>query len=360
MEFRYKLEKYKNQSSRHLCPNCGKKEFTFYIDTTTNEPVHPSVGKCNRENNCGYHYTPKQYYQDNNINTETSPLQATRTPQTRPKPKPISNIDFDIFKASLKNYDNNNFVKFLIKTFGENITIDLIKKYYIGSSKHWNNSTVFYQKDTEGKIRTGKIMLYNPETGKRVKEPFDHITWLHSLLKINDFSLVQCLFGLHLIKDTTKTIAIVESEKTAIIASVYLPQFIWLATGGKQNLRPELFEPIKNRKIIFYPDLKCFDNWSEKAKTLNLSNYIVSDLLERNATDAEKEQGFDIADYLLKTDYQKWRLRELIMLQWKKFDISLFDLTTPYDLMVSVEHINANYKMNISESEYLKAYHSIN
>jgi hypothetical protein len=29
------------------------------------EHIHPSVGRCNRESNCGYHYTPKQYFQVN-------------------------------------------------------------------------------------------------------------------------------------------------------------------------------------------------------------------------------------------------------------------------------------------------------
>ena len=358
-EYRYILEKYKNLTSRHTCPKCGKKEFTLYIDTETNQPIHPTVGKCNRENNCNFHLKPKEYFIDNNI-FETLPPLATKSIVMKPKPKPISYIDIDVFKATLKNYDNNNFIKFLISKFDEAITIDLIQKYFIGTSTHWNNSTVFYQRDLQGKIRAGKIILYNPETGKRVKFPFNHIHWLHSLLKLEDFNLNQCLFGLHLIKDTTKTIAIIESEKTAIIASVYLPQYIWLATGGKNNLRPELFTELKNRKVVFYPDLGCYDLWSEKAKTLGLSNYKISDLLETNATDEEKLQGLDLADYLLKYDYSKWRLKNLIVKQWKKFNPNFWDLSIPYDLQISCEYINANYKLNISEKEYFEIYQSIN
>ncbi|MFZ4741402.1 MAG: DUF6371 domain-containing protein, partial [Bacteroidales bacterium] len=229
-EHRYILEKYKNLSSRHLCPCCGKKELTYYIDTKTGEAIHPTVGKCNRESNCNYHYTPKQYFTNNNIFAETSPPQATRTPQAKPEPKAISYINFDVFKATLKNYDNNNFIKFLISAFGENITKELIEKYFIGTSKHWNGATIFYQRDIEGEIRAGKIFLYDADAGKRIKKPFDHITWLHSLMKLEDFELKQCLFGTHLLYDKTKPIAVVESEKTSIIASVYLPQFIWVST----------------------------------------------------------------------------------------------------------------------------------
>jgi len=56
-------------------------------------------------------------------------------------------------------------------------------------------------------------MLYSPTTGKRVKEPFNHITWVHKALKQPDFNLKQCLFGEHLLQDKTKPVAIVESEK---------------------------------------------------------------------------------------------------------------------------------------------------
>jgi hypothetical protein len=360
MEYRYILEKYKNLTSRHTCPKCGKKELTFYIDTETGEPIHPTVGRCNREANCGYHYTAKQYFTDNKIFAETLPPVAKRTSPFQDKPKPVSYIDFAIFEASLKNYDNNNFVKFLTKTFGEIITKELIVKYKIGTSKHWNGATVFYQMDNDGKIRAGKIMLYDAETGKRIKLKHDHITWLHSLLKTPDFSLTQCLHGLHLIKDTTKPIALCESEKTSIIASVYLPQFIWVATGGSQNLRAELFTEVRSRRVILFPDLKCFDLWSEKAKTLGLSNYTVSDLLERKASEEDRQQGFDIADYLLKYNYQELRLRELIQMQWKHLHHECWDLSKPYDLQVSCDWLNANHKMNISQSEYYKIYQSLN
>lgn len=306
MQYRFILEPYKNLKSRHICPKCGKKELTFYIDTLKNEPIHPTVGRCNRESKCTYNYTPKQYFIDNNIISEISPKQTIKTIQVQPKAKEISYIDFEVVKRSFLNYDNNNFVNFLISIFGEIITKQLIKKYLIGTSSHWHGATIFYQKDIFGKIRTGKVMLYNSDLGKRIKKPYDHITWLHRLLKLENFNLSQCLFGSHLLNDKTKPIAIVESEKTAIIASVYLPQFIWLATGGKQNLRTDLFENLHNRKIVFFPDLKCFDLWSEKAKIIGFKNYTISDLLELKATETEKEQGFDLADYLLQFDYKSF------------------------------------------------------
>lgn len=74
-----------------------------------------------------------------------------------------------------------------------------------------------------------------------------------------DFELKQCLFGEHLLRDKAKPIAIVESEKTAIIASVYLPQFIWLAVGSLTNLNAEKCSVLKGRTVTLFPDLNGFE-----------------------------------------------------------------------------------------------------
>jgi hypothetical protein len=67
--------------------------------------------------------------------------------------------------------------------FGVEVADQLVSKYFIGTSKHWPGATVFWQIDISGKVRTGKIMLYSPATGKRVKEPFNHISWAHKVTK---------------------------------------------------------------------------------------------------------------------------------------------------------------------------------
>ena len=66
-DYRYQLEKYRGRGSRYVCPQCGRKyTFTRYIDThNNNEYVNDKVGKCNRLDKCGYHYTLRQYFEDN-------------------------------------------------------------------------------------------------------------------------------------------------------------------------------------------------------------------------------------------------------------------------------------------------------
>jgi len=302
MQHRFILQPYKGLNTRYHCPACNHRDKTFvrYIDTETNEQINDNVGRCNREDNCNYHQTPKQYF-------ETNKILLPITNYQKPAPiinKPTSFINQNTFKQTLSNYNSNNFVQFLVTLFDTDITQQLLNTYFIGTSKHWQGASIFWQMDTTGKIHTGKIMLYAAQTGKRIKQPFNHITWVHKLINQPQFNLKQCLFGEHLIKGNNNLIAIVESEKTAIIASIYLPQFIWLAVGSLSNLNEEKCNVLKGRKVVLFPDLKAFDKWNCQAKTLkHIANFQVSNLLEENATDEERKQGLDLADFLIRFNW---------------------------------------------------------
>ncbi len=330
----YTLEPYKYPSSRHTCPSCGaKRQFARYINTESHEYLADHVGRCNREQNCSYHYTPKQYFLDHPENDIFCQAERSRSPVTisvvkaqipkssNPQINPLSHcqiatlshslIPDSTFQNSLSNYKHNHLITFLKSIFDDSTVTHLINNYLIGTSKNWPGSTVFWQIDTHGNIRDGKIMLYDPATGHRVKQPYNHITWAHSALKLKDYNLQQCFFGEHLLKLHPKLpVSIVESEKTAIIASVYFPQFIWLATGGKHGCKwttPQVFNVLKTRHITLWPDIKAYDDWKLKAGELSKSGLqvTISDLLEQVATAPEREAGLDIADYLVRFKPEK-------------------------------------------------------
>lgn len=160
------------------------------------------------------------------------------------EPIATSYIDLGIVNQSLQRYPENKLFQFLSAQFGETETLKLMKKYMVGTSKYWEGATVFWQMDYQNRVRTGKIMLYNPETGKRIKESNNHVTWVHSVLHKEDYNLKQCFFGEHLLsEDKSRPVALVESEKTAIIASYYLPQFLWIASGGKNGCFNAIISP---------------------------------------------------------------------------------------------------------------------
>ena len=217
-----------------------------------------------------------------------------------PKIELISFIDFDIFNKSLNNYDNNNFTVYLNNKFGKNVSESLISKYHIGTSKRFLNSTIFWQIDAQERIRTGKIMQYDANTLKRVKEPKTCIGWVHS--NIPNFHLQQCFFGEHLLSTElkTKTVCICESEKSAIVGTAFYPEYIWLASGSKDALKSKIWV-LRGRTVILYPDAQAYLDWLDIANDWKgIINISVSSLIEENATDEEYDQKVDLADYLLK------------------------------------------------------------
>jgi len=294
--YRYSLSK----QGKHICPKCNKKTFVLYINNATSEPLHSAVGKCDRADKCAHHYPPKQYFLTNKIIGANWNAVMPSHKHIPKKQRIPSYVNCDLLQKSMNMYYKNDFVQYLLKIFGEQAARQAIKRYLIGTSKVWGGATVFWQIDYLWRIRTGKIMQYNSETGKRIKQPISKISWVHSVLKLQDFSLAQCFFGEHLLRGNDKPVAIVESEKTAIIASIFLPEIIWLACGGSEGLNINKCQVLQGRNVILFPDCNMFDKWHKKAQELSLiCNISVSDLIETVATEAQREQGYDLADYLV-------------------------------------------------------------
>lgn len=135
-------------------------------------------------------------------------------------------------------------------------------------------------------------------------------------MKQPEFALQQCFFGEHLLRNNINPVAIVESEKTAIIASVYFPKFIWIAAGNLNGLNEEKCSVLKGRHVILYPDLSkpqpgnptAFEVWSAKAKELShIASFTVSNLLETKAGDKARKEGGDLADYLINFDCKEFQ-----------------------------------------------------
>lgn len=219
-------------------------------------------------------------------------------------------------RRSLADYKRNPLFTFLSGVFGENETARIFQLYCVGTSKKWGGSTVFWQIDRQQRVRTGKIMLYDPATGHRVKEPRSYVSWVHTELRLEHFNMKQCLFGEHLLADNpSKAVAIVESEKSALIATHFMPDFVWLATGGIHGcFNADIIGVLKNRAVILCPDLGAKDVWREKARLLSAvcSKVVFSDKLEQCATDEQRERGLDIADFLLMTDTPAITLQKMI------------------------------------------------
>lgn len=289
-QFKYSLAK----KGKIVCDGCGKKTAVPYIENETGNEVQGAM-RCDREQNCGYHKKP-----------ESNDVIFTPIRYDLPK-KETNYLSLQLVEKHFLEKDCN-LITFL-KTKFDNNQIKKVRFDYLLSSK--NQNTIFWQIDQLERVRTGKIMEYNQETGKRIKDENGkaHINWVHYNPE-NEYNLKQCLFGLHLTKeDKTKTIAIVESEKSAVIMSIFVPDFLWLATGSFNGFKIEYLQSIKLRKIIAFPDKGCFNDfynksgdlivgWKNRALEMNNFGYniTVSDLIENE----DCENGLDITDLYLK------------------------------------------------------------
>lgn len=283
MNYKYTLDP---SSKKYRCKKCNKITLVKFIDTETGETMNDSFGRCDRQTKCGFFEIPK---------TEI----RNKIEYKYIKPAPASFHSYNLVAEAGRNYKNNNFIQFVKSLFGENATKEIILKYLIGTSKKWRGATVFWQIDNNQNVRHGKIMLYNPDTGKRVKNNLGkaYISSVRSVLKLKDFNLKQCLFGLHLINES-KSLAIVESEKTAILMSLFKPEYIWLATGSKSGFKYEYLKPIRSYKIIGFPDKSEYNDWQNKAIELNNLGFNIS--ISQYLETTNYKEGTDLADVLIK------------------------------------------------------------
>lgn len=350
------LEPYHGRDSRHACPACKQqKTFTFYIDGETGRPINPTVGKCNREIKCGYHYTPREYFRDNpkpkryltgnlfeQSDTGSSMYNITGSSMSNNeirkerenrgntlvggqpnqfnqtnKINQTGNLNYveilqnkidcisPRYVISSKSY-NSNFVEFLHNYFPREKIREAVDNYALGAASY--KRVIFWQIDNNDNVRTGKIMQYNPHTGKRVKNEKGGINWVHNLIKkrsavFEHYNLCQCYFGEHLLNlYPDKPVAIVEAEKTAVIGSMIYSDFIWLAAGNLHGLNSPKSKVLRDRYVLLYPDAGCYEKWKAKLKKISSDVHCtmeISDVVEKHATEQQLEYGYDIADYII-------------------------------------------------------------
>lgn len=178
-------------------------------------------------------------------------------------------------------------------------------RYRLGCTK--DGGVIFWQIDDQQQVRTGKVMYYQPDCHRdKTHTP----TWIHHLMKDTlppNYEMRPCLFGLHLLGAGGGLIAIVESEKSAVILSEKFPDYIWLSCGGLQTFKPDLLEPLLQYRVIIFPDTdpqgEAYRKWSQvalEAQRLYKFRYPlrVSPLLELKSTPEQKQRKIDLVDFL--------------------------------------------------------------
>lgn len=297
----------------------------------TGEYLPDNVGRCDREHGCGYEFTWAEYYRTEG---KVQPLIVQFKPE---EVKPVDYLDKSYLEPVIsdKFYNRNNFFLFLQSRYSEQVAKSVFLQYLIGTSGYWKGATLFPQFDNKGNLRQIKVILYNPETGKRIKEGaqvqrYDRTSKQYIKETTNQpcsmiygrfinehtkcLNLEQTFFGCHLLAEyRNNEVCIVESEKTAAIASIHLPQFVWLATGGASGCKWREYNTYKvlaNRSVTFFPDYgtynkktgkTCFEEWRERIERIKETIHCkirVSAVLENHFVNQERKDQ-DLADLFL-------------------------------------------------------------
>jgi hypothetical protein len=296
-------------TKKNTCPRCGKpKRFRRVVAVGTGRYLPDHVGRCDRESSCGYEYTWKQYLTDNpdEARFERGRQHVTRTTRRSPDYIPPK-----LLYAIFSDYRRNSLVTFLLRLFpyDHDAVHAAIRDYSIGTL---DGFTVFPVISRSGRICKAKLMKFDARTGKRIKDGYS-ISSLQSRLKRagligEDFTTDKdVFFGEHLLrKNPLAAVAIVESEKTALIGSIcqrLFPDVVWLATGSKQVLKCGRVKRLgRERKYLLFPDADGFEDWSAVSSRLHREGFStrISELIETRAAMDEKSQQIDLADYLIR------------------------------------------------------------
>ena len=346
---RYIFEK---GSKKHLCPDCNKKTFVLYIDTETGDHLPNQYGRCDRESKCTYHLNPyldgyaKAIWEQEKGNR--SELPNNRKPQRKtaipqPQPQPVF-FDFETFKQTLQLewYERNTFIQNLFYRVQFPFEVDevtrVIELYRLGTvaNGYRAGANTFPFIDLKGNVRAIQVKQFD-EQNHTIGTDF-----LHSIIekhyKKNNISLpdwlkayieqdkrITCLFGEHLLsKYSNATVYLFEAPKTAVYSTLYfgLPEVsdvICLAVYNKSSFSFDKLKVLQGRFVFVFPDLSkdgnTFKEWEAKAKEYEIrlsgTRFVFSDLLEQLATESDKSEGYDLADYLIKQDWRLFRKRNV-------------------------------------------------
>ena len=294
MNYRYRLG---GSKLKRTCPWCGaKKRFSPYIDTKTGE-VMDGYGRCDRINSCSIHHK--------------NPDGGVKSVYRRLPPPPPRRQSHFLDPSILHLLDRPNiFHHWVRERFGEDALHQVLLRFPIYSFPDYGNDwVVFMHADLEGKLHTGQMMRYEIRDGepRRVRAGYAN-DWLHTMVDEDvAFEYTQTLFGGHSLNCfPSAKVGVVESEKTAVIASIYFPDMAWVSVGSESNLTAydsscSIMKPLRNREVVLFPDLGAEDSWTTKMQTLRKHGFdcSIASLLHLSSG-AEVDDGLDLADFLLR------------------------------------------------------------
>jgi glutaredoxin len=390
ISLRYRLAS--NKVQKIDCPHCGaKKHWQRYIDTETGEVLPENHGRCDNSDKCGKWITPKEtgysktIWERENINSSEAKVNQNSINQKINNPTETIYFDSKTFQYTLERerYQKNVFVQNLLNRVSfpfEKIEVEkVINCYKLGTiiNGYRSGAITFPFIDIKGSVRAIQVKQFD-EQNHTIGTDFLHSIiekhhsqnnkplpeWLKAY-KMQD-KLISCLFGEQLLSEyPNNPVALVEAPKTAIYGSLYfgLPEsknsLLWLAVYNKSSFSLDKLKVLEGRKVIVFPDLSkngdTYKEWQAKAKQFEkqLKNtcFIFSDLLENYASNDERNNGLDIADFLIKQDWRLFRKNYNNLSKTQFVEDSERELSTTFEELLKIAENLIGFNNSKEKSE---------
>lgn len=297
----------KLSTKRVECPECGTNALSPVIDQTKPDGIDDSKGYC--------------YVCHKRI--------GVSGPRHMTKAQRLEQLE-QHFKLSTSESIRlrNGLSTLLVSLYGQTAA-DHLRAWDAGTDDIGN--CVYWYRDIDSTLQTAKIVPYDETTGKRKKGIYSPIHWKDNdktrhvdnlfgivtgkhpdgALRITSYASDKGyrvpLYGSQFIGSTSPDVPVllVEAEKTAIVASMFLQPFVVVATGGAGALTKERAQVLAGRDVYVVLDADDVgrDSTSKTVETLHsigarpvvrVDGRLLVDYL---LPDAPK--GYDIADYYL-------------------------------------------------------------
>lgn len=279
--------------------------------------------------NLAFNDAVKKLAESVNVNVNDKSCQGTKKAPSRHQEPPKKPYYLALTDAvQQRQSSQSDFCKWLGTIFAESDVNAAVERYHLGTTI--DGHVIYWQIDSKGFIRSGKIMKYGSDGHRLRNGEKDAPDWVHSRLvnairynsryadlfmqigranpvPTSKWQLNQVFFGSHLLHDAPqgKGVCIVESEKSAVIMSMLKSDFVWLSCGGFSMLATCLInsrDVLAGRRILVFPDKtkgghNFCKGWKDVCSRFSDLNIGVTDLLERS----NLNEGDDIADIYLET-----------------------------------------------------------
>ena len=212
-------------------------------------------------------------------------------------PDEVERLEEDTEKTALFN--------FLCRLFPLDEVRRVIRLYRVGATKEFNTAapalaSAFPYLNASGDCVDVHLMPYDQD-GHRRKSGYNQ-NWLLAKRKQSDRRAAWPLFGEHLLNlNPSAPVGVVESEKTALIAALAAPGYVWEATGSLNNLNARRCAKLKGREVYVFPDIDGLEQWREKADSLRKQGFNIffcGEYITAHATGEKDDLGDIICRWL--------------------------------------------------------------